>query len=92
MIASVMAKRTRSKSFFVDRDLMQDASFENFEVEVQKKYEKMEKKRKFCGTKPLKRLVEKFKIDRVELKDVSGFYSVVFEIGFHYSLNLHVLM
>lgn len=66
-----MAKRTRSKSFFVDRALMEDSSFERFQEEVQEKYKKMEKKRKFCGTKPLKRLAEKLKIERVELKNVS---------------------
>lgn len=39
--------------FFVDRDLKEDASFESLEAEVKEKYKKMEKKRKFCGTKPL---------------------------------------
>lgn len=67
-----MAKRTRSKSFFVSRE-PKNASFESFKGEVKNRYEKMEQKRKFCGTKPLKRGQQKFEVEFVELKNVCRF-------------------
>lgn len=68
-----MAKRTRSKSFFVDLDLKANASFESLHEGVQQTYQKMQKKRRFCGTKPLKRESEKSEFGPVKLKSVSSF-------------------
>lgn len=75
-----MAKRTRSKSFFVDRELREDASYERFEAEIREKFNKMEKKRKFCRTKPLKQVEQKFQVELVKLKNVCRLGKIVYRL------------
>lgn len=65
-----MARRTRSKSFFINNDLKENPSFEKFDEEIKKKYKQMDQKRKFTGTTPLKHFGKPFQIERVELKKV----------------------
>lgn len=65
-----MSKRTRSMSFFVDRDLKENPDFEKFQKEMQQKCKQLKQKRKFTGTLPLKKKETKFQIDHIKLKSV----------------------
>lgn len=62
--------RTRSKSFFADKNVKESATLEKLHEEMKKKFRKLVKKRKFCGTKPLKQLGKKFTVEDIELKNV----------------------
>lgn len=65
-----MDRHTRSKSFFADKDLKENPTFEKFRNEIERKFNQLAKKRKFCRTKPLKQSAEKFQVEHIKLKNV----------------------
>lgn len=84
-----MAKRTRSKSFFVDNDLKENPTFEKFEDEIKKKHEQMERKRKFSGTTPLKQVEKKIR-NRAHSAEKRMLFSIFYFDVFILNIFFHI--